>query len=280
MVPGRARTNARRIVARQAGNARRASQRKGRAYNPMADRKHDSPGDRRFATTHWSVVVTAGKGSDVAARQALATLCEDYWYPLYAYTRRRGYQPAEAQDLTQGFFLHLLEKDTLQAAAQTRGRFRSFLLSSLHHYISNQWRHDQAQKRGGGCRVFSLDLEDGERRYDLEPADEMTPEKIYERRWAMTLLNKAVETLRDRYARSDKLPIFDALKAYLGGQDSTIPYRDLAMQLGTTEGAIKVAVHRLRRRCRECLRCTIAETVADEREIDEELRCLTQAIQG
>jgi len=246
----------------------------------MADPNNDLRGDRRFATTHWSVVIAAGKGSDITARQALATLCEDYWYPLYAYTRRRGYQPAEAQDLTQGFFLHLLEKGALQAAVPTRGRFRSFLLSSLHHYISNQWRHDQTQKQGGGCRILSLDLEDGERRYHLEPADEMTPEKIYERRWAMTLLNKAVEALRDRYARSDKLQIFDALKVYLGGQDHTIPYLDLAQQLGTTEGAVKVAVHRLRQRCRDCLRRTIAQTVAGEEEIDEELRCLLQAIQG
>jgi len=246
----------------------------------MADPNNDLRGDRRFATTHWSVVIAAGKGSDITARQALATLCEDYWYPLYAYTRRRGYQPAEAQDLTQGFFLHLLEKGALQAAVPTRGRFRSFLLSSLHHYISNQWRHDQAQKQGGGRRILSLDLEDGERRYHLEPTDEMTPEKIYERRWAMTLLHKAVEALRDRYARSDKLQIFDALKVYLGGQDDTVPYRDLAQQLGTTEGAVKVAVHRLRQRCRDCLRRTIAQTVAGAEEIDEELRYLLQAIQG
>lgn len=246
----------------------------------MVDPEHDLSGDRRFLTTHWSIVAAAGKGSDITARQALATLCEDYWYPLYAYTRRHGYQAAEAQDLTQGFFLYLLEKDTLQAAVPARGRFRSFLLSSLHHYIANQWRHDQAQKRGGGCRVLSLDLEEGERRYHLEPADELTPEKIFERRWAMTLLNKAVETLRERYARSSKLHIFDALKVYLGGQESTIPYRDLAAQLGTTEGAVKVAVYRLRRRCRDCLRHTIAQTVADEQEIDEELRYLFQVIQG
>jgi RNA polymerase sigma-70 factor (ECF subfamily) len=246
----------------------------------MVDPEHDPSGDRRFATTHWSVVVAAGQGSDAAARQALATLCTDYWYPLYAYVRRHGYQPAEAQDLTQGFFLHLLEKDAIQAVVPERGRFRSFLLSSLHHYIANQWRHDQAQKRGGGCRVLSLDLDEGERRYHLEPADAMTPEKIFERRWAMTLLNKAVETLRQRYARSAKLHIFDTLKAYLGGHESTIPYRDLAAQLGTTEGAVKVAVHRLRRRCRDCLRQMIAQTVADEREIDEELRYLFQAIQG
>jgi RNA polymerase sigma factor (sigma-70 family) len=246
----------------------------------MADREGDRSRDRRFASTHWSVVVAAGHGSDVAAREALTTLCEDYWYPLYAYSRRRGYQAAEAQDLTQGFFLHLLEKDALQAAMPTRGRFRSFLLSSFDHYIANQWRHDQTLKRGGGCRVLSLDLDDGERRYHLEPADDLTAERIYERRWAMTLLHKAVEALRDRYAHSGKLAIFDALKAYLGGQDSTIPYRELAAQLGTTEGAVKVAVHRLRQRCRDCLRNAIAETVAAEHDVDEELRHLFQAIQA
>jgi len=246
----------------------------------MASSEDDRSGARRFATTHWSVVVAAGHGCDDTARQALTTLCEGYWYPLYAYARRRGYQAAQAQDLTQGFFLHLLEKGALQAAAQTRGRFRSFLLSSLHHYMANQWRHDQTLKRGGGRQIVSLDWDDGERRYHLEPADELTPERVFERRWALTLLNKAVDMLRDEYAQSSRLHIFDALKAYLGGQDTTVPYRELAAELGTSEGAIKVAVHRLRQRCRECLRRTIAETVADEAEIDEELRYLFQAIQG
>jgi RNA polymerase sigma-70 factor (ECF subfamily) len=239
----------------------------------------DSSRQHRFATTHWSLVVAAGKNADPAAREALATLCEDYWYPLYAYIRRRGYQPAEAQDLAQGFFLQLMERNVVQAADQTRGRFRSFLLSSLDHYVANQWRHDQTQKRGSG-RIRSLDVAEGERRYRLEPADEMTPERIYERRWAMTLLNKAVESLRDEYLQSSKLHVFEALKVYLGGQESTVPYRDLAEQLGTSEGAVKVAVHRLRQRCRDCLRRTIANTVATEEEIDEELRHLFQVVEG
>ncbi len=239
----------------------------------------DSSRQHRFATTHWSLVVAAGKNADPAAHEALTTLCEDYWYPLYAYIRRRGYQPAEAQDLAQGFFLQLMERNVVQAADQARGRFRSFLLGSLDHYVANQWRHDQAQKRGSG-RIRSLDVEEGERRYRLEPADAMTPERIYERRWAMTLLNKAVESLRDEYLQSSKLHVFEALKAYLGGQESTVPYRDLAEQLGTSEGAVKVAVHRLRQRCRDSLRRTIANTVATEEEIDEELRYLFQVVQG
>ena len=238
-----------------------------------------SSDQRRFATTRWSVVVAAGTGSAGESQQALASLCEDYWYPLYAYIRRRGHQMAEAQDLTQGFLLHLLEKGTLQAADQSRGRFRSFLLSSLNHYIANQWRQDQAQKRGGGCTIISLDLEEGERRYHLEPADTVTPEKIFERRWAITLLDKAVAALRDDYAKSDKLRVFDVLKVYLGGQDSSVPYRQIAVELQTTEGAVKVAVHRMRQRCRECLRREIAQTVATAEEIDEELKHLFRAVQ-
>jgi RNA polymerase sigma-70 factor (ECF subfamily) len=243
-----------------------------------SDSEHDASGHGQFATTRWSLVAAA-QGTDPTARDALATLCQDYWYPLYAYVRRRGHATAEAQDLTQGFFLHLLEKGTLRVADQTRGRFRSFLLASLEHYIANQWRHDQAQKRGGGRQILSLDVDEAERRYGREPADEMTPEKIYVRRWALTLLTKAIETLRDEYARSDRLPIFEALKLYLGGEDSTVPYRELAAQLNTTEGAVKVAIHRFRQRCRECLRQAIAQTVVADEDIDQELRQLFQAFE-
>jgi len=243
---------------------------------PYSD--NESSQQRRFATTHWSVVIAAGRPDEPAAQEALATLCTEYWYPLYAYVRRRGHQPAEAQDLTQGFIVHLLEHNTVQAADQTRGRFRAFLLSSLHHYLANQWRHDQAEKRGGG-RIHSLNLADGERRYLQEPADLLTPERIYERRWAMTLLQKAIETLRDDYEAAGKGDLFEALKAYLGGSEATVPYRNLAEQLGTTEGAVKVAVHRLRQRCRECLRQTIGATVASPADIDEELQFLFQVVE-
>jgi RNA polymerase sigma-70 factor (ECF subfamily) len=239
----------------------------------------DSSQHRPFATTHWSVVVAAGRPEDPAAQEALATLCTEYWYPLYAYVRRRGFQAAEAQDLTQGFIVHLLEHNAVQAADQARGRFRAFLLSSLHHFLANQWRHDQAEKRGGG-RIRSLDLADGERRYLQEPADLLTPERIYERRWAMTLLQKAVAALRSDYEASGKGDLFETLKAYLGGNAAAVPYRDLAEQLGTSEGALKVAIHRLRQRCRECLRRTIGDTVASPADIDEELRFLFQVVEA
>lgn len=234
---------------------------------------------RRFATTHWSVVVAAGRGSSAESRQALASLCEDYWYPLYAYVRRRGYQPAEAQDLTQGFLTQVIEKGVIAAADQQRGRFRSFLLASLNHYVHHQWRHDQARKRGGSTHIISLDVDEGERRYHLEPADPVTPEKIYERRWAMTLLDKAIATLHHEYKQDEKEELFEVLKVYLGGRDSSVPYRDIAQQLDSTEGAVRVAVYRLRKRCRQCLLREIAQTVASDDDIQEELQHLFQAVQ-
>ncbi len=247
-----------------------------------SDRFDKTPpsGRNRFATTHWSVVVTAGLGASQESREALGSLCENYWYPLYAYVRRRGHQPAEAQDLTQGFLTQLIEKGSIQAADETRGRFRSFLLGSLNHFLSNQWRHDQTQKRGGPEPTLSLDMDEGERRYDREPVDTATPERIYERRWAMTLLNKAVETLRAEYELAGKLSVFDELKVYLGGEDSSVPYREIGRRLESSEGAVRVAVHRLRRRCRECLRHEIAQTVASSEDIDQELRHLFQAVKG
>ncbi len=240
----------------------------------------DSPatGRRQFHTTHWSLVLAAGHDASPAARQALAQLCETYWYPLYAYIRRLGHQPAEAQDLTQGFFVHLLEKEAIQVAEPSRGRFRSFLLASLNHYTTNQWRRDQAQKRGGGRTPLSLDLPDGERRYTLEPVVDAPAERVFMRRWAITVLDQAVQRLRDDYERSGKLELFDSLKGFLGGGPSNVPYSDIAAELGSTEGAVKVAVHRLRMRCREMLRREIAQTVDSESEVDEEIRDLFQAV--
>lgn len=234
---------------------------------------------RRFATTDWSVVVKAGQGGTEEARAALAHLCRDYWYPLYAFLRRRGHQSAEAQDLTQGFLAHVIEKGTLQAADQSRGRFRSFLLSSLNHFLAHQWRHTRAQKRGGGKHTFSLDLQEGEKRYLLEPIDTSTPETIFERRWALTLLEKAVQSVRAEYEQAGKLTLFDALKNYLGGSDDSVPYHTIATTLDITPGAARVAAHRLRQRCRRALRHEIAQTVASPEEVDEELRYLFQAVQ-
>lgn len=248
----------------------------------MADLNRDSSvaeeRAKSFLSTHWSVVLAA-RGSDSAAcRPALARLCETYWYPLYAYVRRRGYHEDEARDLTQEFFSQLLEKDYLRAADQRRGRFRSFLLASLDHFLANQWRNARAAKRGGGQTSLSLDFHAGERRYNLEPCHDLTPEKIYERRWAFTLLEQVMTKLRDEFASAGKLQLFERLKSHLGGEPATAPYRQVAAMLGISEGAVKVAVHRLRRRCREILLAEIAQTVAGPDEVEEELRELFDAV--
>lgn len=237
-----------------------------------------SPGSERFRTTHWSIVLAAGRRSSPDVRDALATLCQIYWYPLYAYVRRQGHSPSDAQDLTQSFFARLLEKNVAGKADRTRGKFRSFLLVSLNHFLAKEWRRAGARKRGDGRVTLSLDLAAGESRYTLEPVHELTAEKIFERRWALTLLEQTLEKLRDEFARGGKLELFERLKPYLGGNESAVPYLEIAGALGKTEGAIKVAVHRLRRRCRELLRAEIAETVSSAQEIDDELRDLFEAV--
>lgn len=238
----------------------------------------DSPG--AFASTRWSLVAAAGKSSSAESAKALAALCETYWYPLYAYVRRRGHDAHEAQDLTQEFFATLLDKKSLKAADRERGKFRTFLLASLKNFLANAWRKEQAQKRGGGKLPVSLDFSAGENRYSLEPSHELTPERIYERRWALTLLEAALSKLREEFVSGGKEDLFEALKGCLGGEASTEPYADIAARLGTTEGALKTAAHRLRRRCRELLRAEIAQTVASEEDVDEELRQLFAAVEG
>lgn len=235
-------------------------------------------GPRVFATTHWSVVISAANKEVSDSGQALAALCQAYWYPLYAYVRRRGYQAHEAQDLTQQFFLHLLEQESIQVADPQRGKFRSFLLSSLQNFLSNQWRQGEARKRGGGKQTVSLDLIAGENRYGLEPADPMTPERIFERRWALTLLDAALNRLREEFASAGKEKMFEHLKEHLGGGMNGRSYAAVGAELQMTEGAVKVAVHRLRRRCREVLREAIAETVADAGDVDAELQQLFAAL--
>ena len=208
----------------------------------------------------------------------MACLCETYWYPLYAFVRRKGYQTAEAQDLTQSFFTELLEKERLQLADEQRGRFRSFLLASLNHFLVNQWREAQAQKRGGHVCTFSVDFQAGESRYGLEPAHESTPETIFQRRWAMVVLESALNRLSTEYKQSGKLPLFECLKSHLGGDSAAVTYQEIAEQLEMSEGAVKVAAHRLRKRCRELLREEVAQTVSTADEIDDELRDLFVAV--
>jgi RNA polymerase sigma-70 factor (ECF subfamily) len=238
------------------------------------------PADARrpFATTRWSLVLAAGKDNSADSRQALVVLCEAYWYPLYAYVRRRGIDADEAQDLTQEFFTRLLEKEYVRSADPARGKFRSFLLASLNHFLANEWRRERAQKRGGRQTILSLDFADGEGRLAREPAHAMTPEKIFERRWALTLLAEALTKLREEYAAAGKLPLLEKLQPFLGGEGDAAPYQQIGDELGLSEGAVKVAVHRLRRRCRDILREEIAQTVSGPEEIDQELRDLLAAV--
>ncbi len=232
-----------------------------------------------FATTHWSVVLAAGRSDSPQARESLEKLCQTYWYPLYAYVRRRGHAEADAKDLTQGFFAWLLERDWLERADQQRGRFRSFLLTSFNGFLANEWNRARAQKRGGG-RTLSLPFDAADPHCRWEPADNVTPEQVYERRWAVTLLDEVMGRLREDYARQDKAELFAQLKPCLLGQRAAQPYAALASTLGMTEGSVKVAVHRLRQRYRQLLRAEIANTVAQPEDVEEEMRHLFAVLAG
>ena len=231
-----------------------------------------------FATTRWSLVLDAGAELTPRGRAALATLCELYWYPLYAYLRRRGQTAEDAQDLTQGFFARLLEKQALNVVDPSRGRFRSFLLASLDHYVSNQRDRDHAQKRGGSTPPISLDIAMAEDLYTREPADPWTPEKIFDRNWALALLGRVLARLREELHAEGKGELVDALQGYLSTDETPASYEELGKKLNMTEGALRVAVHRLRRRYRAVLYDEIAQTVATPEEIDLELEYLIDAI--
>jgi RNA polymerase sigma factor (sigma-70 family) len=231
-----------------------------------------------FRTTHWSLILLAGGSAESRAKDALECLCRAYWPPLYAYVRRQGHSPHDAQDLTQEFFARLLEKNYIQLADPERGRFRSFLLKSLKHFLVNEWARGQAQKRGGGQRVFSLDEEAAERIYQQEPVGQVPPESLYDKRWAMTLLERAMERLGADYAKAGKQVLFDQLRPLLVAEASNDTYRELATSLGMSEGAVKVALHRLRHRFRDTVREEVGETVASPADVDEELRCLMSSM--
>jgi RNA polymerase sigma-70 factor (ECF subfamily) len=229
----------------------------------------------RFATTRWTLIAAAQRAAP-EARAALADLCRAYWYPLYAYIRRRGHDAGAAEDLTQAFFTRLIEKDVLAVASPDRGRFRSFLLKACQHFLANEHERAQALKRGGG-RVVSLELGDAEGRYRLEPTHGQTPERLFERRWALTLLAQVLGRLRDEYDARGKGRLFEALKGQLGGE-RTAAYAALGAELGLKEGAVKAAVHRLRKRYGELLRAEIADTVASPAEVEDEIRALFAAV--
>jgi RNA polymerase sigma-70 factor (ECF subfamily) len=236
---------------------------------------------REFHTTRWSVVLAAGQISTAASREALATLCRIYWYPLYAYARRQGSRPEDAQDLTQEFFTRMLERDYLRIADPERGKFRSFLLTAFKHFLAKERDRARALKRGGGSELLPLDFQAGEQRYSREPAHQATPERIFERRWALTLLDRVLSRLREEFEQAAKQRIFERLKTCLTGEKNPGDhYQAIARELQMTEGAVKVAVYRLRRRYQELLREEIAQTVAAPEDIDDELRHLFEAVRA
>ena len=237
-----------------------------------------APGPREFATTHWSLVVAAksDEASRTLARKSLEELCRAYWYPLYAFVRYRGYSSEDAQDLTQSFFARIIETRGFASADPERGRFRSYLLGAMKHFLANEWHRAQAQKRGGGLTFLALDALDPEGRYALEPAVSIDPDAAFDRKWAQESLARAMESLRAESEAGGKGELFEALKGSLTGDE---PARsETAERLGMTVGAVKVAVHRLRRRYRELLRAEIARTVTDPSDIDVEMRHLVAAL--
>ena len=229
---------------------------------------------RWFTTTHWSVVLTAREQQSPQAAAALERLCRTYWYPLYAYVRRKGYDAHDSQDLTQEFFARLLARNYLTVADRNRGNFRSFLLGSLEHFLAREWTKAHAQKRGGGQPLFALDDLDAENRYQLEPGHELTAGRIFDRRWATTLLEQAMARLREAYTEGNKGTLFARLAVFLTGNTPESSYAEIAASLNMSEGALKVAVHRLRQRYGELLRAEIAQTVAAPDEVDGELQYL------
>jgi len=233
---------------------------------------------RWFATTHWSVVLAAQNGDSLGASEALNDLCRAYWPPLYAFIRRQGHDVAEAQDLTQEFFARLLERDYLSRLDQQRGKFRSFLLAFVKHFLSEQRDKARAQKRGGGQTLLSLDAAEGETGYLSEPADELTSEQIFERRWVQTILQRALDRLAAEYLKADREALFEALKDFQPRQSGSLTYAQIGACLGTTEAAVKSAMQRLRQRHREILHEEIAQTVTSVKEVEEEIRHMREVL--
>jgi DNA-directed RNA polymerase specialized sigma24 family protein len=242
----------------------------------------DGAKDRRsaFTTTHWSVVLQAGLADSSLAKDALERLCQSYWYPLYVFVRRQGHTPEDAQDLTQEFFARYLARNYVSLADRSRGKFRTFLLTSLDHFLANEWAKLRTAKRGGGQQVISWDEQEAENRYRAEPADGLAPDKIFEKRWAVSLLEKTLARLRGEFVGSGKGELFEALKVFVWGEKSIATYADIAAHSGMTEAAVKVAVHRLRHRYRELLRDEVGQTVTSEVEVQEELRYLVSVIRS
>ncbi len=239
----------------------------------------DSPGPRQFATTHWSLVGAArpDEASQTRAREALEDLCRAYWYPLYAFVRSRGYSAADAQDLTQAFFARIVETGGFASADRERGRFRSYLLGAMKHFLANEWHRAQTQKRGGQVRFIEFDALDPEARYVGASEQSDNPEHLFDREWALQTIAGALQELREEMAKAGKSEQFDALKGSLTGEEES-PREKIAARLDMSEGAVKVAVHRLRGRYRKLLRAAIAETVSNEADLDDEMRYLAEVL--
>src|SRR5262245_4896562 len=227
-----------------------------------------------FATTHWSVVLAAGGGGSPQADLALADLCHTYWYPLYAFVRRKGHSAHDAQDLTQAFFARLLEKNYVAQANRDRGRFRTYLLAALTHFLADEWDKERRLKRGGGREIISFDAASAEERYLLEPVDRFDAARLYERRWVTTLFDKVLARLEQEFHDTGKAGLFDELKDSLLAEDAASPYAEAGARLGMKVDAVKQAVHRMRRRYRELFREEIAQTVAGPDEVEDELKHL------
>jgi RNA polymerase sigma-70 factor (ECF subfamily) len=233
---------------------------------------------RAFRTTHWSEVLAAGEEGSEQAAAALARLCQTYWFPVYAFIRKRGHSPEQAQDFTQDFFAGFLQKNYVARAARERGRFRVFLMSSVENFLHNQHDRAQAQKRGGGQALLSLNYQDAEQRYQIEPLEESDPATIFEQQWAATLLETILNRLREEFSAEGRAGVFDDLQGHLWGDGDSIPYALLAQKSGLTEGNLKTIAHRLRQRYRALLREEIAQTVAKPGEVDDEIRHLMRIV--
>ena len=231
------------------------------------------PNQRRFATTRWTLVLATRQPGSPEAASAFAALCETYWFPVYAFIRRSGRSSDDARDLTQAFFTRVLEKNYFRDAEQARGRFRTFLLASVRHFLANERDAEMALKRGGGFAHVPIEVETEERRFHREPSEDLTPERLYERRWALAAIDAAMTRLAARYEGSARRRMFEELRPLLTG-DEPASYATLSNRLGATEGALRVAVHRLRRQFASSLREVIAETVDDQQAVDDELRYL------
>lgn len=232
-----------------------------------------TPGDI-FATTHWTVVLAAGRQNTPASQHALEQLCQTYWFPLYAYVRRRGHAKADAEDLTQAFFARLLEKNFLTNLDSERGKFRAFLLAALKHFLANEWDKAQAQKRGGGAAHLSLDWKTADTKFQVAAQNEPSPDKAFDREWALALLARVIQRLQKESEADGKGNLFEQLKMFLMAGKSESAQAEVAKTLGMEEGAVRVAVHRLRKRYRALLRDEIANTLSDAAMVDEEMRAL------